>query len=205
MQNSPDINRTIKVGITGGIGSGKTTVAHIFCILGVPVYDADARARNIMNENQDLKESIISMFGEESYTNGIVNRNYIASQVFNNPTKLKQLNDLVHPKVGEDYEKWHSGCKSVSYTLKEAALLYESGSYKQLDSIIVVACPEEIRIRRVLNRDKYRTREEVENIILRQMSEQDKISKADFIINNDDSQLVIPQVLAIHNQILQKL
>jgi dephospho-CoA kinase len=191
----------IKIGITGGIGTGKSIVSRIFSALGIPVYDADTRAKWLMNNDPELRKEIISKFGPLSYQeNGALDRKYLAS-VFADENQLKVLNNLVHPAVGRDFETW-SGQQSAAYILKEAALLYEAGSWKGLDKIIVVSAPLDLRIERVLKRDPFRSREQVLHIISKQLPDQEKTARADFVINNDGSQLLIPQVLKIHNQII---
>src|SRR5689334_1391221 len=137
------MNRSIRVGITGGIGSGKSLICKIFATLGVPVYDADSRARMLMTESQMLVSQIKKEFGESSYLpDGSLNRGYLSNEVFNNPAKLEILNSFVHPAVAIDSENWINANATAPYILKEAALLYESGSYKALDKIIVVVAPE---------------------------------------------------------------
>lgn len=192
--------RPLLVGLTGGIGSGKSLVARIFSCLNVPVYDADSRAKMLMNSDSVLVASIQKEFGKEAYDqNGVLNRKYLAATVFNNPEKLKTLNQLVHPRVQADTEKWvleNSGC---TYLIKEAALLFESGSFQNLDNIIVVTAPQNVRVSRVMQRDG-RSQQEVESIIRNQMAEEEKAARADFIIRNDESELVIPQVLKLHER-----
>jgi dephospho-CoA kinase len=190
----------LQVGITGGIGSGKSTVSEIFACLGVPVYDADSRAKNLMNTNAKLMEQIKSEFGDQAYEkSGQVNRKYLAEHVFGFPERLEKLNSLVHPQVAEDFSEWADANKSSSYVLKEAALLYESGSARNLNKIIAVVAPDRIRISRVMKRDN-RSETEIKNIIDRQLS-QDKIrALADFVIVNDESSLIIPQVLELHKK-----
>lgn len=198
------MTRPLLIGVTGGIGSGKSLVTKIFSSLKVPVYDADSRARILMNSDPFLKEQIKKEFGEKAYQeNGSINRDHLAATVFNNPEKLKKLNQLVHPRVQLDTEEWAKKNSDQKYLIKEAALLFESGSNKSLDKIIVVSASEEIRIQRVLVRDPKRTKEELTKIISNQMSEEKKIKLADFVIKNDDSELVIPQVLKLHERFIQ--
>jgi dephospho-CoA kinase len=192
-----------QVGITGGIGSGKSTVAEIFKCLKIPVYDADGRAKTLMNSDAKLKTQIEREFGSQSYDNsGNLDRRYLAKNVFGFPDRLEKLNALVHPCVAEDYRQWAQSQKSSSYVLKEAALLFESGSSKQLDKIILVTAPEDLRIKRVKSRDK-RSEEEVRNIIHSQWSQEKSIVLADFVIKNDEETAIIPQVLQIHQEILK--
>lgn len=189
----------LKVGITGGIGSGKSTICKIFSTLGIPIYEADSRAKWLMVNNQELKNKIKNAFGEESYfENGDLNRPYLAQQVFNQGDKVTILNSLVHPLVGTDYIDWIQKNSNAPYLLNEAALMFESGSYQRLDKVITVFAPEEIRLERVGQRDLHRSKEEIEGIMHKQLSEEEKIKRADYVIYNDNKQLVIPQVLKLH-------
>ena len=191
----------LRIGITGGIGSGKSIASRLFRALGVPVYDADSRARWVMENDTELREQLLAAFGPTIYDQaGRLNRPALASTVFQNPALLGQLNALVHPHVGTDFERWatkqaHAGCP---YVVKEAALLFEAGSYKQLDRIITVFAPLAVRQTRVLRRDPHRTIAEVQAIIAKQLSEEEKMQRADYVIFNDDLQLLLPQVLALH-------
>ncbi|MBW3467851.1 dephospho-CoA kinase [Arthrospiribacter ruber] len=192
----------LKVGITGGIGSGKTTVARIFNILGVPIYYADDRAKWLMGNDPKLKEEIIAAFGKESFLeNGELNRTYLAKEVFSDEKKTKKINGLVHPAVGRDFFDWFAKQDSP-YILKEAALLFETGSYQQLDKIINVSAPLKIRISRVLMRDPHRTEKQVNDIIDKQLPDEEKNSKADYVVKNAENKLLIPQVLSIHKSLL---
>src|SRR6478609_210326 len=161
-----------KIGITGGIGVGKSTASAVFKLLGIPVYDADTRAKWLMSNDEILVQSVKNTFGEEAYVNGILNNQYLASIVFSDPVKVETLNKLVHPRVGEDFKNWTAQQYNVPYVLKEAALLYEANSWKELDKIIVVTAPLELRINRVLKRDPHRDRQQVLDIIQRQMPEE---------------------------------
>lgn len=194
------MNAPLQIGITGGIGSGKSLLSKIFRCLGVPVYDADSRAKYVMTTDGILIQQIKKEFGELSFDNEKLNRAYLSKVVFEQPEKLKILNSLVHPRVGEDYLNWVNQQRGHSYVLKEAALMFESKSYTMMDGVIVVTAPEEIRIKRVLERDPHRTEEEIKNIIKSQMPESDKLKLANFIISNDESELVIPQVLKLHTK-----
>ncbi len=197
------MKRPLRIGITGGIGSGKSLVCKIFATLGVPIYDADSRAKFLMTSDEILVEQIKNEFGPSSYdSNGLLNRGFLSGTVFNDPIQLKKLNQLVHPRVAEDGERWLTANKKFPYTVKEAALLFESGLYKLLDKIIVITAPENLRMKRVLARDPSRTEESVLKIIRNQMDEEEKIARADFIIRNDESQLVIPQVLKLHERFM---
>jgi dephospho-CoA kinase len=192
-------NRPLKIGITGGIGSGKTTVCRIFEALGIPVYYADSRAKWLMVNDRQLINSIKNLLGTRAYLpDGSLNRSYISQLVFNDQSLLSQLNALVHPAVAEDTLKWHNEQREVPYTLKEAALLFESGSHLHLDKIIAVTAPEPLRIQRVMQRDDV-SEAQVRSRIDKQMPEAEKIARADYIIYNDGQQLIVPQVLEIHH------
>ena len=195
------VSKPLRIGITGGIGSGKSLICRIFISLKVPVYDADSMARKLMTSDFVLIDQIKNEFGDLSYqSDGSLNREYLSKEVFNDPSKLEKLNKLVHPRVGIDSENWIKRNKAYPYVVKEAALLFESGANKLLDKIIVVTAPERLRVQRVLSRDKSRSEEEVVRIIRNQMNEAEKIEKADFIIRNDETELVVPQVLKLHER-----
>ncbi|MBX2961485.1 MAG: dephospho-CoA kinase [Cyclobacteriaceae bacterium] len=197
------VKRLLQIGITGGIGSGKSLVSKIFHSLGIAVYDSDSRAKSLMTTDGILVSHIKKEFGLLSYhEDGGLNRNYLAETVFNDPEKLNVLNKLVHPRVGEDYKHWLSEHEEDFYVLKEAALLFEAGSYEHLDRIIVVTAPAELRIKRVLERDTHRTDADVKAIINNQWSEEEKVSRADHVVLNDETTLVIPQVLALHSNFM---
>lgn len=191
---------SLKIGLTGGIGSGKTTVARIFTVLGIPVFDADAAAKTIMNEDEGLKQKIIALFGKESYQNGVLQRKYLANIVFNDALKLEQLNALVHPATIAWANSWALQ-QTTPYSIKEAALFFESGSAMGIDYIIGVYTPEHLRIHRVMQRDQV-TREEVLARMHKQIDENMKMKLCDFVIVNDEQQLLIPQVLHLHQHFL---
>jgi dephospho-CoA kinase len=191
----------LRIGITGGIGSGKSVVARVFAALGVPVYDSDSRAKHVMATDLVLRAQLQEAFGAEAYdTAGQLNRPYLARVAFNDATQLARLNALVHPRVGEDFATWSATQVAVgqAYILKEAALLYESGAYRGLDGIITVFAPAEVRAARVVRRDAHRSAADVAAIMSKQLSEDEKLARADYVVYNDDSQLVLPQVLALH-------
>ncbi len=195
----------LKIGITGNIGSGKTTVSKIFELLGVPVFYADDAAKKVMINDEVLVKGIKSAFGEQAYFNdGTLNRKYIASIVFNDKEKLDTLNSLVHPATFRAFDAWVANITGAPYVLKEAALLFESDSYKMCDYTIMVQAPLEMRIDRVMKRDGL-TRGEIEKRNARQFSEEKKASLANYIIKNDDSELVIPQVLELHRKFIGSL
>jgi dephospho-CoA kinase len=190
----------LRIGLTGGIGSGKSTVAKIFEVLGIPVYYADTASRRLMNEDPQLIKEIIHHFGEKSYTDGKLNRPYIASIVFNDPEKLTLLNAIAHPATIEDANKWM--LKQTSpYTIKEAALIFESGSAENLDLVIGVYAPAALRIKRTMDRDKI-TQEEVKKRMERQINEELKMKLCDLVVINDEQQLVVPQVMALHQKFI---
>jgi dephospho-CoA kinase len=184
------------VGITGGIGSGKSIVARIFEIMGAPVYPADFYAKWLMTNEPELKSEICRLFGEDSYLNGELNRKMIAETSFHNPEVLQKLNGLVHPFVQDHFKKWVQE-RNESVLFKEAALLFETGSYKKLDKTVVVISPEKLRIQRILKRDKERSEHQVKSIIQRQWSDEQKKHLADYIIYNDESSPLLTQTLKI--------
>jgi dephospho-CoA kinase len=187
----------LKVGITGGIGSGKSTVARIFGVLGIPVYDADAAAKLIMNRDEGLKAQLATHFGTDLYVSGQLDRALLASRVFANPDKLALLNSLVHPVTIADAARWMLE-QQGPYALKEAALIFESGSQQDLDYVIGVYAPEALRIRRAMQRDGV-TREQVKARMRQQIPDSIKMRLCDWVIVNDEQQAVIPQVLHIHH------
>ncbi|CAN5274319.1 dephospho-CoA kinase [soil metagenome] len=190
------------VGITGGIGSGKTTVCKIFEVLGIPVYYADDRAKYLMHHNLELVAALKEAFGEEIYQNGMLDRALLSSKVFNNTGLLEKLNSLVHPAVAEDSINWQMEHLDAPYTMREAALLFEAGSYKALNKIVVVTAPKDVRIARVMARDAITT-EQVEARINNQWPEEEKVSLADYVIFNDGVQEIIPQILAVHAELME--
>jgi dephospho-CoA kinase len=191
----------LRVGLTGGIGSGKTTVAKIFELLAVPVYYADNAAKRIMNEDEELKAVIQQQFGREAYKNGELDRSYLASKVFNDPFQLEILNALVHPATIRDAARWMNQ-QQTPYTIKEAALIFESGAAEQLDYIIGVSAPAEIRIKRTMERNNS-SYDEVIKRMDNQLDEKIKMKLCDFVIYNDEQQLLIPQVVELHTKLLR--
>lgn len=193
-----------KVGITGGIGSGKTTICQIFESLDIPIYYADIQAKRIMSSHASVKQQIRAVLGEEAYhANGKLNRKFIASKIFSDKSLLLAINQIVHPAVQTDADRWTQQIRAdfnPPYIIREAALLVENGSYKSLDAIIVVTCPENIRIKRVMKRDRL-SNEEVSKKIKSQMAESEKVKVADFVIVNDGIKPIIPQVWEIHKKI----
>jgi dephospho-CoA kinase len=197
-------NNFFSVGITGGIGSGKSLVCRIFSILGVPIYTSDERAKWLLAHDVSLKKQVIHAFGEKAYDQrGKPDRSYLANVIFNDEQSRQLLNKLVHPRVGEDYQNWRILHADSPYTLKEAALLFETGSYRELDKMINISAPEALRIRRVLLRDKQRDRKQIEAIMKQQWSDKQREQMADFTISNDEKSLLIPKVLRLHQQLLK--
>ena len=195
----------LKVGITGGIGSGKTIVCRVFALLGVPVYDSDFRAKWVMHHDPWLRQELTKTFGEKAYTpSGELDRPYLANLVFNQPAKLSLLNSLVHPRVKDDFTQWLTAHQNHPYILKEAALMYESKAYKQVQKVITVSAPLQVRLARVLQRDPHRQLADVQAIIDKQLPETERQQRADYIIYNDDQQPVIPQILALHEKLLEQ-
>ena len=190
----------LRIGLTGGIGSGKSTVAKIFSTIGIPVFYADVAARDVMNEDVVLKQKIKQIFGDAAYENNLLNRKYIADIVFNDPFKLEQLNAMVHPATISVAHQWMLQ-QTTPYVIKEAALFFEAGSTEGLDYVIGVYAPQHIRIQRVMQRDNV-TRDEVLARMSKQINEEMKMRLCDFVIANDERQLLIPQVIHLHEKLI---
>jgi len=194
----------LKIGITGGIGAGKSIVCRIFKTLGIPVYDADLEAKLLMVKDENVKKALIDIFGPETYlNNGDVNRAFLSNQVFKDQKKLDELNAVVHPAVIQHGIDWANN-QTGPYSLKEAALLFESGSYFNLDKVILVTAPENIRIQRVVQRDGV-SKQQVQDRISKQMPEEQKLQMADIVIVNDGIRPLIPQVYDLHHQFLKEV
>lgn len=194
------MRKTLRIGITGGIGSGKTTVTQLFAHLGVPVYLADDRAKWLMNNHPDIVKQVKKLFGQKAYEKGILNRAHIATKAFSNKTLIMQLNQVVHPAVFHDFDTW-SKQQQAPYVLKEAALLFESNSYLELDAIIGVSAPEALRISRTMHRDNA-TYDAVLGRMKNQMNDDRKIAASDFEVINNGEELLLPQVLQLHHQFM---
>ena len=190
----------LRVGLTGGIGSGKSTVADIFSVLGIPVFNADLVTRQLMEDDEILRTSIKKEFGEEAYINNTLNRKYLASIVFNDAFQLEKLNAITHPAVIDAAQKWMQQ-QTTAYVIKEAALMFESASAAGVDLIIGVYAPQHIRIKRVMDRDGV-TRQDVLARIDKQIDEEIKMKLCDFVLVNDEQQLLIPQVLELHEKLI---
>jgi len=190
----------IKVGITGGIGSGKSTVCKVFKVLGIPVFEADSVARQLMNSDATVRTQLIRLFGSAVYLpDQTIDRKFLSGIVFNNPSLLADLNQIVHPAVRFTFEEW-CGQQHSPYVIQEAAILFESGFYKMMDKIIVVATDQTERIQRVMKRDKI-SEEQVSQRIRNQWTDEQRIKLADFVICNNDNELIIPQVVEIDKKI----
>ncbi|NND14709.1 MAG: dephospho-CoA kinase [Eudoraea sp.] len=190
------------IGLTGGIGSGKSTVAEYFRGLDIPVFDSDLEAKKLMNENKNLQSEIIGLFGEKAYNNGILNREFLAGKVFQDPNLLGRLNELVHPAVRREFRDWVSK-QDAPYVIQEAAILFEHGAYKLLDEMILVWAPKELRIKRVMKRDS-KTRQQVLARMENQWGDTEKTALSDYIIENIHLKETQKQVSAIHASILNK-
>ncbi len=190
----------IKVGITGGIGSGKSIISMAFSKLGIPVYNADISAGILMNNDPNIINGLITKFGRSIYSKSELNRKKLAEIIFTDKEALKYVNGLVHPIVGKDSEKWYLSNQHNPYVIKEAALFFESGSYKELDLIITVTAPLKLRYKRIIERDGI-TLDQVKKRMENQLSDEEKLKKSDFVIINDDKRSVIDQILFIHQQI----
>ena len=192
------------LGITGGIGSGKSTVSKIFEVLGLKIYQSDDMAKYLMENDNKLISSIINSFGEESYIDGKINKEYISKNVFYDKEKLKTINNLVHPVVINDFKKWCLINKNEKILIKEAALLFASKSYKELDFIIYVYAEKKLRISRILKRDSYRTKDQIEHIIKSQLTDKESFEKADYILENNEKSLLLPEVIDLYEKIRKK-
>lgn len=192
------------VGITGGIGSGKSTICKVFEHLGIPVFNADERGKFLLQDSKEVRERVKSMFGDAAYdAKGILDPKYLANIVFKDQEKLKQLNEIIHPAVRKDFLAWKENLKAVPYLIKEAAILIESGSNIDCNTIIVVSADEELRISRVVERDKVKV-EQVKSRVEQQLNEKEREGYADYIIDNNGKNLLLPQILKIHEDLISK-
>lgn len=190
----------IKLGITGGIGSGKSTVSELFTLLGIPVYIADKESKRLTETSVEIKEQLIALFGKELYQDGVLNKALLASYIFSDKEKLEQVNKIIHPIVGNDFNEWVKLNKSSKIVAQEAAILFESGFDKLVDKVVVVYTPLEMRISRTMQRDGV-PREKVLERIENQMSDEKKVELSDFVIVNDGTISLIEQVLEIINKL----
>lgn len=193
----------MKIGVTGGIGSGKTSVCKVFSILGAPVFSADQEARSILDTDPRIMNSINSVTGENLYSSGVLDRTRLAGLIFKDETLLKQINSLIHPAVFDRFGKW-VGEQKAPYVIMEAAILFESGASKLVDKIVTVIAPAEERIKRVIMRNKL-SREDVMERMHNQMDDDSKTRLSDYIVSNSENDMIIPAILKIHEDILRSL
>lgn len=195
----------IQVGVTGGIGSGKSVVCRIFSCLGTPVYEADQRANWLADHDPAIRQEVLALLGPEAYTSeGTYNRKYVASRVFTEPDLLQQLNQIIHPRVFADSDRWLRAQAGYPYVLREAALMNKAGDGNTLRYVIVVKVPLSLRIERTKLRDPHRSEAEILAIIERQISDENRLQLADFVIENGRERALIPQVLKLHHYFLDK-
>ena len=192
----------LKVGVTGGIGSGKTMVCKVFSVLGIPVFNADEEAKNIINSDQDVIAILKSLFGSDIYVNHVIDRKKLADIIFNDKNALKKINALIHPKVRGNFNSWSEQYAHLPFVIMEAAILFESGGNKDLDYTIAVNASEEVRIERVMLRDNI-SEEKVCERMKNQMNNDELIKMADFIINNDNEAMILIQILDIYKKITE--
>jgi dephospho-CoA kinase len=195
------MNRRLKLGVTGGIGSGKTTVCRIFCVLGIPVFSADSEAKVIMDSDEAVKKQVNALAGKDMYTSGTLDRIGMASLIFNNRELLQKINAIIHPVVTGRFLDWEK-TQNAPYVILEAAILFESGAVKILDRVLTVIAPEEERIERVVKRNSL-TREQVIERIRNQSDDKYKISLSDYVIRNSENDMIIPAVLNIHGEMIK--
>jgi len=194
----------LKVGITGGIGSGKSTVCRVFSVLGIPVFQADVEAGRLQNEDPKIGSELIGIFGAEIYSEeGLLNRKKLASIVFNDRELLEKLNCIIHPAVHREFEKWSTRNSNFPYVIYEAAILFETGNFRNFDFTILVVADEQERIERVSKRDHSKP-EEVLQRMNNQLMDKEKIKMADFVIENNDNQLIISQILKLDQLLKSK-
>lgn len=190
-----------KIGITGGIGSGKSTVCRVFALLGAAIYDSDREAKRLMNSDPHLTAQIRELFGPEAYQQGQLNRPFLASIVFHNPERLAQLNTLVHPAVAADFEQWAKK-QPAPYVIEESAILFEAGADRNMDETVAVVAPEALRIQRTCLRD-HSDEVAVRARMARQMSDEERMARADHILVADEKRLLIPQIIELHKRFIQ--
>ena len=183
------------IGITGGIGAGKSTVSTICKHLGFKVYNSDQRAKEIVSEDSIIKKKLISFFGNNIYKNGVFDRKFLSDKIFNDKSSLQQINSIIHPAVKKDFNSWVINNSNEKILFKESALLLESGAYKELDKIILIVSDKNLRVSRVLNRDQNRSKKEIESIIDKQIDEVDAIKYADIVIDNNHKKMLLPSVI----------
>ena len=183
------------IGITGGIGAGKSTVSSICKHLGFKVYNSDQRAKEIVSEDSIIKKKLISFFGNNIYKNGVLDRKFLSDKIFNDKSSLQQINSIIHPAVKKDFNSWIINNSNEKILFKESALLFESGAYKELDKIILIVSDKNLRVSRVQNRDQNRSKKEIESIIDKQIQEAEAIKYADIVIDNNHKKMLLPSVI----------
>ena len=183
------------IGITGGIGAGKSTVSTICKHLGFKVYNSDQRSKEIVSEDSIIKKKIISFFGNNVYKNGVLDRKFLSEKIFNDKSSLQNINSIIHPAVKKDFNYWVINNSTEKILFKESALLFESGAYKELDKVILIVADKNLRVSRVLNRDQKRSKKEIESIIDKQINEAEAIKYADIVINNNHKKMLLPCVI----------
>jgi len=193
----------IKVGVTGGIGSGKSLICHVFSHLGVPVYAADEAAKNLMDHDPEIRKDMTGVFGSTIYKDGKLNRSKLSGLIFENPKLLADVNRIVHPRVAHNFSEWCSSFINVPFIIQESAILFESDAYKLFDYVILVTAPEEIRIQRVLSRPGM-TRKKILRIMKNQLPEEEKMVRSHFVIKNDETTLILPLILSIFTEISKR-
>ena len=195
----------IQVGVTGGIGAGKSVVCRIFSCLGISIYEADQRANGLADHDPAIRQEVVALLGPDSYTSeGAYNRKYVASRVFSEPILLQKLNQIIHPRVFADSDRWLKEHADEPYIIREAALMNRAGDGNSLDYVIVVKVPLSLRIERTKLRDPHRSETEIRAIIARQIADEERLQLADFVIENDQESALIPQVMKLHQYFLEK-
>ena len=193
----------IKVGVTGGIGSGKSLICQVFSHLGVPVYNADEAAKNLMDRDPEIRKDMTGVFGSTIYKDGKLNRSKLSGLIFDNPKLLADVNRIVHPRVGHNFSEWCSSFINFPFIIQESAILFESNAYKLFDYVILVTAPEEIRIQRVLSRPGM-TRKKILSIMKNQLPEKEKIVRSHFVLKNDETTLILPFILSIYTDMSKR-
>lgn len=190
----------IKVGLTGGIGSGKTTVCHVFKLLGIPVYHADIHARKLSDTDNEIRKSLTNLFGADIYNESGLNRKRLSELIFQNRNLLQKVNEIIHPKVLDHFNQWISEYQQMKYIIHEAAIIFESGMKNIFDKIITVTAPKDMRIKRIIERGGL-SEDDVKKIIKNQWPEKKKRNISDYIIINNQKRLILPQILKIHHEL----
>lgn len=194
----------IKVGVTGGIGSGKSLICKVFLKMGIPVYTADDEAKYLMDHDPEIKTGLSRIFGETIYTDGKLNRSKLAGLIFDDASLLAEVNRIVHPVVGQDFLNWCSAHSRFPFVIQESAIIFESQAFSLFDYIILVTAPEEIRLQRVLDRPGM-TSEKILRIMRNQLPEKEKIVRSHFVIKNDGTNLILPHILSVYTEISKKI